>query len=179
MWDRQYSNNEWHRLHHTEEVAHYAVIAGLLYRLGANHAILDVGCGTGNLVEYLRAFEYDSYVGIDFSEQAIRRCTELGDENTSFITSNIEEYMPSAVFDAIIFNECLYYVPNPVEIVQTYSRYLSSSGVLAISVFTSSGGSWIVHEAAKKLATVETVEVKNNRGTWICGFFLSPCRTSG
>lgn len=179
MWDKEYSNKEWHCLRHTEEVAHYAVIAGLLYRLGVNHTILDVGCGAGNLVEYLRAFEYDGYVGIDFSEEALRQCTDLGDDKTSFMLSNIEEHVPSSEFDSIIFNECLYYVSNPIDVVRKYSRYLSSIGVLAISIFKPSGRAWIVHEAAKILLPVETLEIKNKRGTWVCGFFSKSVASAG
>jgi SAM-dependent methyltransferase len=43
------------------------------YRLagvGAGHVVLDVGCGTGDALRYLTAFEH--YLGIDTNERAIR-----------------------------------------------------------------------------------------------------------
>jgi SAM-dependent methyltransferase len=39
----------------------------------ANHSVLDVGCGTGDLYEYLLQFEDIDYLGIDIFEAGIKK----------------------------------------------------------------------------------------------------------
>jgi SAM-dependent methyltransferase len=42
----------------------------------SHHSLLDVGCGTGDLYEYLLQFEDVNYTGIDIFKQAIQKAQE-------------------------------------------------------------------------------------------------------
>lgn len=43
--------------------------------------------------------------------------------------------MPDRKYDAIVFNECLYYFDDPVETIRRYRSFLARDGVFVISLF--------------------------------------------
>ena len=58
----------------------------------------------------------------------MRRCTH-------FAVSDLTSFEPLTAFDAIVFNEVLYYLPleDAIAQVERYSRHLSPGGVIAVS----------------------------------------------
>lgn len=53
-----------------------------------NETIVDLGCGIGSFIKYLKEFGYRNYIGIDFSEKAIKRAKERYPEY-NFICGNL------------------------------------------------------------------------------------------
>ena len=76
--------------------------------------ILDVGCGEGPLLEPLRQLGVGRYLGIDVAETVIERAQKLADRNTRFLAADAESYTTDERFDAIVFNESLYYFEDPL-----------------------------------------------------------------
>ena len=79
-----------------------------------NASVLDLGCGTGNLLVALRRRGWTgSYFGIDVSEQAIATGRKIGDASARWRASAIEDFKlypyPGTV-DVICLCESLYYV---------------------------------------------------------------------
>jgi len=110
-WNQSYEEGHWTFLDSPQQSPRHYVIAGMLASLGeAGSHVLDVGCGTGALLPHLGS-NVVRYVGIDLSSEAIRLCNERRDScrDHAFIETAFEEYSPGECFDAIVFNEMLYY----------------------------------------------------------------------
>ena len=128
--------------------------------------MLDIGCGDGILNERLAPQLYSHYLGIDLSEQAISRAKALyGDSNNEFLIANMEQFEPDRSFDVIVFNECLYYVSDPVGVVQKYEAYLKDQGIFIISMYDMV----VAHKIWTMLNNVYSHNVQcrlNDGGTW-------------
>ncbi len=133
-WDAQYRLGRWSYLRNVAESGHYAVIAGYARKYLSRGRVLDVACGEGVLYDYLHPASVGQYVGIDCSRTAIERfadrCTGL-----DLSCTTIEQYDPGQNFDGIIFNEILYYLAEPIQTLLRYSRFLTESGILIVSMY--------------------------------------------
>jgi SAM-dependent methyltransferase len=98
-------------------------------------AVLDVSCGEGILQAYLRPYGYAKYVGLDLSAAAIQQAAPYADERTVFLVQDASTYLPTEAFDAIIFNESLYYLHEPLAVVQHLARALTDIGIMLISLY--------------------------------------------
>jgi SAM-dependent methyltransferase len=148
-WDAQYANGTWGVLSEFEEISRYAVIVGYLNYLKPCSSLLDVGCGDGVLLERLRPYGYRKYVGLDLSAVAIAKLLPMQDPKTSFLQGDAETFQPSESFDAIIFNECLYYFNDPLGTLERYSKFLLPEGILIVSVFAPSARAMAILRLAK------------------------------
>ena len=96
-----------------------------------------MACGEGVLQQHLKPHRYHRYLGIDFTPEAISCASKSKDEVTDFAVADATNFSTDQRFDAIIFNECLYYFANPIKIVGRYSKFLDEDGVFIISNFSS------------------------------------------
>jgi len=108
----------------------------------AAKSVLDLGCAGGTLALCLGS-EYDTYCGVDISDVAIANATELLDGpggnpaiSHQLAVSTVQDFQPPRLFDVIIFNEVMYYLPltQIADAVRRYSGYLTADGVILISL---------------------------------------------
>lgn len=136
-WDDEYRAGLWDYLGHLDQLAGQLTVFGYCQHLAAN-SILDVGCGAGRLAEKLKVLSYASYLGVDISAEAISNADRvLGDARTKFAVADAEKFVPGALFDVIVFNQCLYYMPDPLGMVGRYAAFLPSSGRMIVSMSNS------------------------------------------
>lgn len=175
-WNSEYTSGLWNRLTDIDELGHYAVLLGFLIYTQANRTILDVGCGKAVLLDYLRrSCGYERYVGIDISEVAIEANRHKSDERTSFLQGNIEILCPLGQFDAIVFNECLYYLADPFAVIDNCASHLNERGVFMTSLFLSNKQIAALCDALKdRYPLLAEVEIGNHRGKWRCALFARP-----
>jgi 2-polyprenyl-3-methyl-5-hydroxy-6-metoxy-1,4-benzoquinol methylase len=133
-WEREYESHDWDCLKGIGELAHYSVIVGYCEYFDKLGAVLDVGCGEGILQERLRRCEYSRYVGIDISAEAIRRASRRQDETTRFVQADVATYEPDQRFDTIIFNECMYYLEDPLAVLRKFEAALTDGGLFIVSM---------------------------------------------
>lgn len=77
--------------------------------------VLDLGCGDGELLEYLVAEKEVKGSGVEINEDAIYRCVEKGlSVSHGDIDSGLKEY-PDSLFDYVIFNQTMQQVYSPAE----------------------------------------------------------------
>jgi SAM-dependent methyltransferase len=94
--------------------------------------VLDVGCGRGFLLSYLRDFGYEAH-GVEFSETAAwhaRNVLKLPVAVEDFATSPREKER----YNAVIFWHSLEHFSNPVGAIARASEALKTGGVLAVAV---------------------------------------------
>jgi 2-polyprenyl-3-methyl-5-hydroxy-6-metoxy-1,4-benzoquinol methylase len=138
-WDRSYAEGHWSFLDSVQQRPRHYVIAGMLRARGSHAAsVLDVGCGTGALVPHLPG-NVSRYVGIDISGEAIRICRKhhVPFAGRTFEASGFDDYKCREGFQAIVFNEMLYYYPTrqiPRVIARACHLLKGEAGAIIVSV---------------------------------------------
>lgn len=54
------------------------ILKDLLRKVPRYTSILDTGCGSGELLKYLRILGFNNSIGIDYSDEAMKRCEKNG-----------------------------------------------------------------------------------------------------
>ncbi len=170
-WEEQYRAGRWRFMGALDELARYSVIAGYVNELHPGGSVLDVGSGEGILLDHLRPFGVTKYLGVDLSEEAVRQGAQRMDESATLVAANAETYRPEARWDAIVFNECVYYFEDPVGTVLRYRGALAEGGTLIVSTFRSRRADVIAKRLIERLPLVEEVGVTNRKGTWMVRLF--------
>ena len=134
-WDRMFSEGRWDYLDSIGEAARYALIAGYIHRRPSVNDVLDVGCGAGILIRYLDRSRI-RYRGIDLSQAAIDQARERFPHDR-FDAIDLASYEPASgeLFDAIVFNEVLPHIDDPLGSFSRYCNYLRPHGIVIISTF--------------------------------------------
>jgi trans-aconitate methyltransferase len=120
-------------------------------RLCAGGALLEFGCGEGDLPHALLPGTYSSYIGQDISRIAVERAQQRADRAgltcTRFEHGDMAQWPGASGISLIVAEECLYYLPA-----RTMRRFLGRC-MDALS----DGGSLlvIVHSAEKHASTLE------------------------
>ncbi len=171
VWEDQYRDGRWRFMGALDELARYSVIAGYVNALHPKGTVLDVGAGEGLLLDHLRPFGVTKYLGVDLSEEAVRQGAHRVDAGASLLAADAETYRPETRWDAIVFNECVYYFEDPVGTVLRYRDALAEGGSLIVSTFRSRRADVIAKRLIERLPLVEEVGVTGRKGTWVVRLF--------
>jgi 2-polyprenyl-3-methyl-5-hydroxy-6-metoxy-1,4-benzoquinol methylase len=170
-WEAQYAAGRWDFLAELSELARFSILAGYICHLKPGGTVLDTGCGQGVLLRRLPRSCYSKYVGIDVSASAISVAQEQGNERSTFLAADCEEYSPAEHFDVIVFNEVLCCLRDPLRTVERYTRSLNPGGLLLVSLCTAArGSSTILGRLKRAYATVDEVRVVHSgrKVSWMC-----------
>jgi 2-polyprenyl-3-methyl-5-hydroxy-6-metoxy-1,4-benzoquinol methylase len=151
--EKRYATGRWNYLRDITESHRYSLIIGCadFYRPG-ERSILDVGCGEGILQK--RA-DYSRYVGVDMNAEAIRLAQARSNARTEFVLAPAEKFNTEERFDVIVFNESLYYIPNPLAVFTQYRQYLADDGIVVVCMFQTN----LARKIWKRLAAEPMVEL--------------------
>ncbi|OCK61511.1 class I SAM-dependent methyltransferase [Bradyrhizobium sp. LMTR 3] len=166
-WDAEYGDGRWSHLQ--KELANYWLLIGFMdaYRRGGEY--LDVGCGDGVLFERFKRLGYQRYVGIDISDVAISKLQLHNDQRTSFTQANADIHEPVGRFDAIVFNESLYYLRDPIGSLGRYAQTLKSDGCIILSTYTTSRRSMaVLRDAKREMSVVDEAKTTRGNTSWLC-----------
>lgn len=94
--------------------------------------ILDVGCGSGLLVDKLNKFGFNAD-GIDFMEEAISFCKENRQGNFILGDADLSAINGEQIYDVIIAAHLIEHLENPNLFLSGVNRLLKSDGYLYIS----------------------------------------------
>lgn len=134
-WESEYRTEKWTYMRGLDELSRYSVVIGYARFLHPAGSILDLGCGEGILQQHLGRESYSRYVGVDVSRAAIDEARQRQDDRTQFVCSDVATFVPKTTFDVIVFNEVLYYLRDPIEVMRRYEAYLRPGGVFIVSMF--------------------------------------------
>jgi SAM-dependent methyltransferase len=103
---------------------------------------LDIGCGTGYLLEYLQRYPLDGeVVGIDISPYAVQFCRQRG-ANALAIASATQVPFPTASFDLIICIDTIQHLtPTGADLVaiKEFARLLRPGGLVYLRTNSARG----------------------------------------
>lgn len=135
--DRNTPVKDWGDLASEAQSQRYLMIVTQLLRhrmnIGSALRICDVGAGEGTLLKYLPESLVAHYTAVDGRYQDLAKI-ERGSTVTT-ICANIETWLPDGRWDAIVLNEVLYYLPNPIEVFERLSRCADRNGILITSIY--------------------------------------------
>jgi SAM-dependent methyltransferase len=143
-WDAMFRAGNWDYLASPGEAPRYALIAGYLHRLAAADGsdpirVLDAGCGQGILADYLDPARI-TLTGFDPSPTAIARArSRPHNQHGTWLVAGVDPIPlpPSARFRAIVFNEVLPALPDPMGTLASYRALLEPGGMFVLSLFQS------------------------------------------
>lgn len=131
--DRQENaRDSWGRLWSEVEAPRYAAVREAVARWTDNGFVLDVGCAQGILAHGLVCRRY---VGVDRQAASLRLAEARTLSDCEFVFADADDYRPDEPPDAVVLNEVLYYLPDPVVTARRYADQLAPDGVLVVSVF--------------------------------------------
>ncbi|MCR4312169.1 MAG: nodulation S family protein [Candidatus Uhrbacteria bacterium] len=133
QWNDEFRTGRWDYLDsYLNERARHAIIGTYCNALAPSGAILDVGCGEGTLTDFLSANHKERYLGIDISDEAVKKAVQKRD--WKFTVTPIETFEHNQPFDIIVCNEMLYYV-DAKAVVEQLLTMLQPEGHLIFSLY--------------------------------------------
>ena len=178
VWEAQYRRDQWSFLRGLDQMTRYSVIAGYVQALKRDGKLLDVGCGEGVLLDQLCDCAYSKFIGIDISPTAVERARAKHHPRSFFACVDAREFVADEIFDTIIFNEVLYYFPDPLTVMRTYSERLEPNGLLITSLYGRSDRARAIGRLLKReYRSVDEVEISRNGEIWIIDVFSPETQT--
>lgn len=93
-------------------------------------AILDIGCGQGEMLEWLYELGYTNLTGVEpFLQKTIKK-----DNGITIYKSDVCEFKPNQQYDLITFVHALEHIYNVNEVIETVSDWLTDEGKIAITI---------------------------------------------
>lgn len=123
-WDDD--SGDWKNLQCASQFVRYEFISNLIRHCGAA-SVLDVGCGEAVLRKFLSPSI--QYLGIEPSGKAAAGCTDVIVSTAEAFNAGLRKW------DCIVFNEMLYYSPDPRTLLEKYSAMLTQNGRIVISIY--------------------------------------------
>lgn len=119
------------------------LIPDLPERLRAGIEVADIGCGSGYHLNLLAtSFPASSFVGYDFSSEAIERArhkaTELGLSNIRFEVRDVAELGRSEAFDLVTAFDAIHDQARPADVLDTIHTALRPGGRFLMADFRAS-----------------------------------------
>lgn len=117
--------------------------------------LLDVGCGTGPMIELLlKEFPDKSCTGVDLTPRMIEVARAKNLANASFLVGD-SEHLPfeQGAFDVVICTNSFHHYPNPQAFMQEAARVLKDGGRLILRDYTSNPlALWLMNHIEMPLA---------------------------
>ncbi len=116
-------------------------------------SLLDVGCGTGFLIDILTRQKAAKYCGVDLSDEMIRVANEKTIKGAEFRTGSADKLpYPDETFDIVTCSQSFHHYPYPEEAMQEALRVLKPGGLYILSDTGVGGlGAWIDNHILFKL----------------------------
>lgn len=175
-WNKQYKSGRWESLKSDLEAKRYHQILDFMKQYApANPSILDIGCGDGVLNRHIDDYNFEYFLGVDFSKVSIEKAKEENFVKAEFVAMDAIKFKPSRQYDVIVFNEVFYYIPDSEKkrVLNLMLDHLNEQGIVIASIFREGVGCWeyfTESEQLKELAFT-TVTTKKESTYWKIGVY--------
>jgi 2-polyprenyl-3-methyl-5-hydroxy-6-metoxy-1,4-benzoquinol methylase len=161
---RENRKDSWQRLRSSSEAVRYGAVRSMTERYARDGFVLDIGCSQGILQEGLR---YSRYLGVDDCVQSIRLAQPKGDRRTQFVCADGSSFVADQPPDAVVMNEVLYYLPDPIAAVEHHARRLAPRGVVIISIYARTWSSRrLLRAISARLDLLESQVIRSGHLAW-------------
>jgi 2-polyprenyl-3-methyl-5-hydroxy-6-metoxy-1,4-benzoquinol methylase len=161
---RENRKDSWQRLRGIHEAARYQAVRSVTERYAGKGFVLDVGCSQGILQEGLR---YRRYLGVDNFERSIALAKPKSDSRTQFVCADGSNFVADERPNAVVMNEVIYYLGDPVGAVEHHASWLAPGGVLIVSIYAKTWSSRrLLRAIAARLELVESRLVSSGHLAW-------------
>jgi 2-polyprenyl-3-methyl-5-hydroxy-6-metoxy-1,4-benzoquinol methylase len=161
---RESRKDSWQRLRGPGEAARYCAIRDVTERHARDGFVLDIGCSQGILQEDLR---YGRYLGVDNCAQSVRLAQPKCDRWTQFVCADGSDFVADQPPDAVVMNEVIYYLPDPVAAVEHHARQLAPGGVMIISIYARTWSSRrLLRAIGARLEMIESHVIRSGHLAW-------------
>lgn len=101
-------------------------------------SVLEIGCGSGNFLRYLRHKNYKSFVGVDMDDQLADALSDLSDAEIYLddVSETLETHLSGRTFDRIVLFDVLEHIDLPMlrELMKTLHSHIAPGGKVLIRV---------------------------------------------
>jgi 2-polyprenyl-3-methyl-5-hydroxy-6-metoxy-1,4-benzoquinol methylase len=128
-FDEKYQSGAWEFHSESKEMSAVAT----KYLRGGD--LLMPGCGIAAILEGLDPSGFSSVLGVDLSEEGIRRARQFEGPKIAFQTGDMVQFQCPSDYDVILFAECLYYVGSSqqLKMLKNYASHLKPGGVIIVT----------------------------------------------
>ncbi len=129
-------------------------------------ALLDVGCGTGFLLDLLVMQKAARYSGLDLSEEMIRVAKGKAIPGAEFVAGSADKLpYPDESFDIVACSQSFHHYPYPEKAMREAKRVLKPGGLYILSDTGIGGiGAWIDNHILFKLMKSGDCHTTNRKG---------------
>ncbi|MCR5088404.1 MAG: class I SAM-dependent methyltransferase [Oscillospiraceae bacterium] len=129
-------------------------------------ALLDVGCGTGWLIDMLAKQRQARYVGLDLSSEMIKMAEQKQIDGAKFVNGTADSLpFPDASFDIVTCSQSFHHYPYPEKAMGEAFRVLKKGGLYILSDTGVGGvGGWIDNHIFFRLAGSGDCHTTNRKG---------------
>lgn len=132
-WEQEYADGRFDFLDKPHEQLRHAVISCLISR-HAPGEVIDLGCGRGQQLLWLRPEDVTRYTAVDVSTTALAAVPH-GPIPRETVVSSIEDYhAPARAVGAIVCSEVLYFIADPVGELLRIAREAMSATAIIVSL---------------------------------------------
>jgi len=114
-------------------------IAFISKSIMSSRKVLDAGCGTGFIVNYLaQTYPTKNFTGVDFAnsiDYALKIKEELNRPNLKFVKADLTRFETDESFDTIICQGVLHHIPDYVQTLARLQKMLHSGGIFIIGLY--------------------------------------------
>jgi 2-polyprenyl-3-methyl-5-hydroxy-6-metoxy-1,4-benzoquinol methylase len=125
-------STRWAFLAELSELARYAMIVGYVRRLRPGGSVLDVGSSIGVLANELKG-DVSRYHGIERDPASVETARQRAISVADFSVADANTFSTSDKYDVIVFNETIYYLNDPVNVLRRYVEFLKPGGIIIVS----------------------------------------------
>lgn len=161
---RENRNDSWQRLRLGVEAPRYRAVRSATESYAQDGFVLDIGCSQGILQEGLR---YGRYLGVDNCAQSITLARPKCDRRTQFVCADGSNFVADQPPDAVVMNEVIYYLHDPIGVAEHHGRRLSPRGVLIISLYARTWSSRrLLRALAARFELLESNLIRSGHLAW-------------
>lgn len=127
-FDEKFRSGDWNFSIETPDLVH------LVENYASQGHILVLGCGAAPIAGALNPNSYETFLGVDLSEEAINIANQYTTEKVRFEIGNMVKHQCCRKYDVILFSDCLYYVPFFFQkgLLKRMSQSLTTSGKIIV-----------------------------------------------